>query len=128
MQFDPRYLQTKLCFLLRFKDAGFKKVKTVIQELNDVGGSVRYMVMWANTNGLLVRGQKGYYKLSAKGLKWLSMAEELARFNAFEKVCQLYEMAPKKLELRRRSTKRKHSSECEEGRCFLIGKSSVKKP
>jgi len=113
---NPLVMKRKMQFLRRFSK-GFKKL--------EVGRKrrARYIAEWAIINDLLIRGQIGYYKITEKGLVWLSLANELNNVNAFNKVDQLIKMAPDShLKSKRKHKPRKRvSPNCNSKRpCVLI--------
>lgn len=114
-------IQRKNKFLKKFKD-GFKKLEAVGQELKKMRvQQLRYMAEWAVNNDLLIRGQTGYYKITEKGLEWISIADELAKVKAFSKLRQIQKMAPKSWRVKKKTSEKKTGGSCENNKtCHLI--------
>jgi len=88
----PQTYMLRYRFLQCFGNGGFQKLE-IATEKTSLGGQIYWLAPWACDNGLLTRGVKGYYMITEKGKRWLDIAEELVKIDAFGKIGQLYEMS-----------------------------------
>ena len=112
----------KLVFLGAFKPDGYQKVEVVQQETRLNQTSCRYMVEWAAINQLLISGEKGYYKLSDKGVEWIHIANELKISGALMQIEVLLKMSAKMRpgkQYKKKNVKPKDKS-CPPGGCIVL--------